>query len=205
MYNILVVKQKKDEGQIMHTNTEVEFKTLLTKEEYERLLEKFKGNRSDYQTNHYFDTPRFSLKALDASLRVRERDELEMTLKRKKGYSMQETTIPIDQDAFNEIKATGIAPESEIRVELAALIGNQKLVNFLSLSTLRMYMPFKTGVLFIDKSDYLGMTDYELEYEAKTYSGGKKEFIQIISELEIQYKKSDKKIKRAYNAFKRLS
>lgn len=68
----------------MHTNTEVEFKTLLSKEEYERLMELFKGNRTDFQTNHYFDTPRFSLKALDASLRVREREDLELTLKRKK-------------------------------------------------------------------------------------------------------------------------
>ncbi|MGD9886797.1 MAG: CYTH domain-containing protein [Bacilli bacterium] len=189
---------------IMHTNTEVEFKTLLSKEEYDRLIELFKGNRTDFQTNHYFDTPRFSLKALDASLRVRERDDLELTLKRKKGYTMQEFTIPIDADTFKEIKTTGIAPESDIKNELVSLIGSQKLVNFLSLSTLRMYMPYKTGILFIDKSDYLGTTDYELEYEAKTYSGGKKEFIQIINELEIQYRKSDKKIRRAYNAYKRL-
>ncbi|MGD9604725.1 MAG: CYTH domain-containing protein [Bacilli bacterium] len=188
----------------MHTNTEVEFKTLLSKEEYGRLIELFKGNRSDFQTNHYFDTPRFSLKALDASLRVRERDDLELTLKRKKGYSMQEYTIPIDADTFKEIRTTGVVPESDIKNELISLIGSQKLVNFLSLSTLRMYMPYKTGVLFIDKSDYLGTTDYELEYEAKTYSGGKKEFIQIINELEIQYRKSDKKIRRAYNAYKRL-
>jgi uncharacterized protein YjbK len=188
----------------MHTNTEVEFKTLLSKEEYERLMEKFKGNRTDYQTNHYFDTPRFSLKALDASLRVRERDDLELTLKRKKGYSMQEYNISIDADAFGEMKSTGFVPDSEIKQELTPLIGTQKLVNFLSLSTLRMYMPYKTGVLFIDRSDYLGTTDYELEYEAKTYSGGKKEFIQIINELEIQYRKSDKKIRRAYNAYKRL-
>jgi uncharacterized protein YjbK len=188
----------------MHTNTEVEFKTLLSKEEYERLMEKFRGNRTDSQTNHYFDTPRFSLKALDASLRVRERDDLELTLKRKKGYAMQEFTIPIDVETFGEIRTTGLVPDSEIKNELSPLIGSQKLVNFLSLSTVRMYMPYKTGVLFIDKSDYLGTTDYELEYEAKTYSGGKKEFIQIINELEIQYRKSDKKIRRAYNAYKKL-
>lgn len=87
---------------------------------------------------------------------------------------MQEFTIPIDADTFKEIKTTGIAPESDIKNELSSLIGTQKLVNFLSLSTLRMYLPYKTGVLFIDKSHYLGTTDYELEYEAKTYSGGKK-------------------------------
>ena len=65
-----------------------------------------------------------------------------------------------------------------------------------------MYFPYNNGVLFIDKSTYLGITDYELEYEAKSYHGGKKEFVEIISELGIQYRKADKKIKRAYNAYK---
>ena len=68
----------------MQKSTEVEFKSLLTREEYERLMDQFKGNRTDLQTNHYFDTSRFSLKALDASLRVRERDSFELTLKKKK-------------------------------------------------------------------------------------------------------------------------
>ena len=42
----------------------VEFRTLLSEEEYNRLMERFKGNRMDLQTNHYFDTKRFSLKAM---------------------------------------------------------------------------------------------------------------------------------------------
>ena len=55
----------------MQKNLEVEFKSLLTKEEYERLISKFEGSRSDLQTNLYFDTSRFSLKAIDCSFRVR--------------------------------------------------------------------------------------------------------------------------------------
>lgn len=187
----------------MQKSTEVEFKTLLTREEYERLMDKFKGNRTDLQTNHYFDTSRFSLKALDASLRVRERDTFELTLKKKKGYTIQEFTLPINEEVFNVIKETGYVPDSELKNELIPIIGEQKLNNFLSLSTFRMFFPYKKGILFIDKSSYLGVTDYELEYEAKNYHDGKKEFIQIIGELQIQYKKSEKKIKRAFNAFKK--
>lgn len=187
----------------MQKSTEVEFKTLLTKQEYDRLMEKFKGNRTDLQTNHYFDTPRFSLKALDASLRVRERDSLELTLKKKKGYALQEFTLPIDEDIFKAIKETGIVPESELKQELSQIIGEQKLNNFLSLSTLRMFFPYKKGILFIDKSQYLGLTDYELEYESKSYFEGKKEFIELMSELQIQYKKSDRKVKRAFAAYKK--
>jgi uncharacterized protein YjbK len=68
-----------------------------------------------------------------------------------------------------------------------------------------MYLPYKNGVLFIDKSEYLDITDYELEYLGKNYNEAKKEFIQIIGEFEIQYKKADKKIKRAFKAYKRMN
>jgi len=201
VYNIIELKMEVT----MQKSVEVEFKTLLSKEEYERLMKQFEGNRMDLQTNHYFDTSRFSLKALDASLRVRERESLELTLKRKKGYIIQELNLPISKEVFEEIKTTGILPEGELKNEVDNLIGNQKINNFLSLSTLRMFFSYNNGVLFIDKSQYLGITDYELEYEAKSYHAGKKEFVQIINELGIQYRKSEKKVKRAYNAYKRIS
>src|SRR5690606_15177376 len=114
-------------------------KSLLTKEEYEKLIDLFKGNKTDYQTNHYFDTSRFSLKALSASLRVRERESLQLTLKRKKGYSINEITIDITKDDLNKIIETGSVESEEIAHELNNLIGNQKLINFLSLTTYRMY------------------------------------------------------------------
>ena len=80
----------------------------------------------------------------------------------------------------------------------------QKLTNFLSLSTLRHYVPYASGILNIDKSEYVGITDYEIEFTGKSYHQGKADFIKIISDFGIQYKKSEKKIKRAFNALKNL-
>ena len=54
----------------MATGTEVEFKTLLTKDEYNKLIEKFKNCKSDVQTNHYFDTNRFSFLKLALNYHV---------------------------------------------------------------------------------------------------------------------------------------
>lgn len=68
----------------MQKSIEVEFKTMLTEEEYNRLMKQFEGNKTDFQTNHYFDTPRFSLKAYKTSLRVRERENFEITLNEKR-------------------------------------------------------------------------------------------------------------------------
>lgn len=189
----------------MQGTTEAEFKTLLNKEEYLRLMDQFKGNRLDYQTNHYFDTSRFSLKATDASLRVRERDILELTLKRKKGYSIQEYVLNITAEEFENIKKTGELPSGQLYNEVLSIVGSQKLINFMSLSTKRLFFLYGNGVLFIDESSYLGVTDYELEYEAKNYHDGKKEFIKLLQDLNVKYKRSEKKIKRAYNALKTMA
>ena len=181
-----------------------QFKTLLTLDEYIRLLKRFNGYTTDNQTNHYFDTTRFSLKALDASLRVRERDNLELTFKRKKGYIQQEITLPIDRDFFEKLKETGAIPEeNEIKLQVEQLIGNQKLFNYISLSTTRIYLTYKSGLVLIDKSEYLNQIDYELSYLVSNYNEGKKEFIQLINELGITYQKAEKKIKRALKAYKK--
>jgi uncharacterized protein YjbK len=188
----------------MQKQLEIEFKSLLTKEEYDRLIDKFTGNKISTQTNHYFDTARFSLKAAEVALRVREKDTFEITLKRKKRYAMVEHNIMISGEEFKKFKDEGIIPSEEIRNEIYDIIGQQKLINFLSLTTHRMSFPYKKGTLAIDKSEFLGVTDYEIEYEAKNYAAGKKEFIEIITELEFVYKKSEQKIKRAYAAYRRL-
>lgn len=187
----------------MEQKHKYQFKTLLTLEEYIKLLKRFSGYTSDVQTNHYFDTARFSLKALDASLRIRERDTLELTFKRKKGYAMQDFTIPVDQAFFDELKETGVLPDIEIKSQLNALIGDQKLTNYISLSTTRIYLSYKSGIVLIDKSEYLNTIDYELSFLVSNYNEGKKEFIQLISELGITYTKSEKKIKRALKAYKK--
>ena len=181
----------------------VEFRTLLSEDEYNRLIETFKGNRTDLQTNHYFDTKRFSLKAHDASLRVIERDTLTLILKKKKGYNLLDFSQNIDSSVLEEIRKVGKAPEGEIATELIPLIGEQKLINFLSMSTLRLFLSYKNGVLFIDKSLYLGQIDYELVYETKSHN--LKEFVKLIGEFELQYKKTEKKIKRAFKAYKRFN
>lgn len=188
----------------MQKETDVEFKSLLTEAEYHKLLNHFKGAKGDFQTNHYFDTKRFSLKAINASLRVRERESLELTLKRKKGYNTDIKSVAIDTEQFEKLKETGIVEIEEIADDLQTLIKDQKVVNFLSLSTLRYFVPYGNGILNIDKSEYLGICDYEIEYTGKSYHQGKSDFIQIISEFGIQYKKSEKKIKRAFNALKTM-
>lgn len=56
-------------------NIEIEFKNMLTKEEYELLLTHFQVGKEDLfeQENHYFDTSDFALKANHSALRIRKK------------------------------------------------------------------------------------------------------------------------------------
>lgn len=189
----------------MSKELEIEFKTLLTKEEYVKLCTKFQDCKRNLQINYYFDTSRFTLKASDIGLRVRmlDKDKYVITLKKKKGYALQEFNETVNKETFDQILQTGIIPVEEIQKELDDIIKGQLLINYMSLSTYRISFPYKKGFLAIDKCKYVNTVDYELEYEATTYEGGKREFIELVREFGITYKKSQPKIKRAYDALKR--
>lgn len=187
----------------MAKELEVTFRTLLSKNEYLRLAKQFLDASSNLQINYYFDTPRFTLKASEIILRVRKRDKYELTIKRKKGYNKHEVTEIIAEEDFQKFITSGIIPSINIQNELTDIIKGQTLVNYMSLSTFRIYFPYKRGKISLDKCEYVGEIDYELEYETTTYEQGKREFIEIVKEFGIIYKKSETKIKRAYNALKR--
>ena len=187
----------------MSKEIEIEFKTLLTKEEYVNLCTKFADKRGNLQINYYFDTPRFTLKASEIGLRVRKSDKYVMTLKRKKGYALQEINETISEEVFQQFLKDGISPVEEIRNELEDVLKGQKVINYMSLSTFRIGFPYKKGNIAIDKCKYVDTVDYELEYEATSYEGGKREFVEIVREFGIVYKKSKPKIKRAYDALKK--
>ena len=187
-------------------NDLVTFKTLLDSSEYKILAEKFSDKPSNLQTNYYFDTSRFTLKASEIALRVKRRDNsnYELCLRRKKGYNKVEINQIITDEEFEDFVKTGKIPSLEIENELGDVIKGQTLINYMSFSTLRIYFPHEKGTVAIDKCDYLGVTDYELEYSAPSYDLGKKNFIELVKSLRIAYKKGDSKIKRAYNALKNL-
>lgn len=189
----------------MSKELEIEFKTLLTKEEYIKLCTQFQECKRNLQINYYFDTSRFTLKASDIGLRVRmmDKDHYIITLKKKKGYALQEFNETIDKATFEEFLVNGIVPVDEIRKELEDVIKGQLLKNYMSLSTYRIGFPYKKGYLAIDKCKYVNIVDYELEYEAKSYEAGKREFVELVRELGIVYKKSQPKIKRAYDALRK--
>ena len=190
----------------MADKLEVSFRTLLTKSEYNKLCKLYSDKPSNLQTNYYFDTTRYTLKAAEVVLRVRIREgnRYELALRRKKGYNKVEIINEITEEQFKKFLETGDIPSLEIKAEIGELVKEQKIINYMSLSTFRIFFPHKHGVLAIDKCEYLGQIDYELEFQATTRDQGKRDFVETVKELGISYKVAETKIKRAYNALKRL-
>ena len=88
-------------------NDLVTFKTLLDESEYNKLAEKYSDKPSNLQTNYYFDTSRFTLKASEIALRVKKRDNnnYELCLRRKKGYNKVEINQVITDEEFDKLNS----------------------------------------------------------------------------------------------------
>ena len=97
----------------------------------------------------------------------------------------------------------GIIHNEKIAGEVNDIIKGQKILNFMNLATYRISIPYKKGKLSLDRCEYVNTVDYELEYEVSNRNTGKLEFVQIIKDYNIAYKKSQVKLKRAYDALRK--
>ena len=52
------------------------------------------------------------------------------------------------------------------------------------------------GLMALDESHYLGITDYELELEVEDHEQGKKDFQKFLEENQISYQKTPSKLIR---------
>ncbi|MFF6014823.1 CYTH domain-containing protein [Lysinibacillus fusiformis] len=189
----------------MTQEIEIEFKNLLTKHQYEQLLQDFhiRKNAIHRQTNHYFDTPTHAIRKLQSGLRIRQIGEYyECTLKEKNAeHAHLETTDQLTADqAQKMLEGEGFfAQEVAKKLALHGIPLDQLRV-FGSLTTDRVEIPYKEGLLVFDHSYYLQCDDYEVEYEAKDAIKGKAIFDEFLQQYGISKQETDKKIARFMKA-----
>ncbi|WP_404408720.1 CYTH domain-containing protein [Jeotgalibacillus malaysiensis] len=181
---------------------EIEFKNLLTKNEYIKLYQDFEMEEPVQQVNHYFDTPLFHLKDAHSALRIREKSgKLTLTLKQPVEEGLLETHQSISRLDTEDMLSGGGLIGGEIAELLKLMnIAPQDIVHFGSLETSRTEKEYKGGLLVLDHSTYLGHEDYELEYEVPSYAEGKENFLSLLTSYKIPVRDTDNKIKRFYKA-----
>jgi uncharacterized protein YjbK len=184
-------------------NIEIEFKNMLTMEEYELLLNAFNINEKQIfsQENHYFDTADFALKENGAALRIRQKeDHFEMTLKQTAKVGLLESNQQISKQEAYLAQQTGKLPSGLIHGLLEEMeIPIFKMEYFGSLVTKRTEIEYKQGLLVLDHSYYLKKEDYEIEYEVENYLPGQEIFFQFLAQHGIPNRKTENKIRRFYH------
>ncbi|XUD13090.1 hypothetical protein IGJ55_002271 [Enterococcus sp. AZ170] len=182
-------------------NLEIEFKTLLSIEEFSRAVDYFQLKKEHFftQTNYYFDSTDFQLRKRYMGLRVRIlSNHAEITLKIpekvglleindalsiKEAHSIVESaTLPSFGNVYNKLNSLGI-DQNDLR-----LIGD--------LTTKRAEKKLPQGLLALDESWYNEQHDFELELEVSDADKGRKDFLVLLDTLTIKESPAPNKIQR---------
>jgi uncharacterized protein YjbK len=185
----------------MSQQIEIEFKNLLTGEEFKRIMNYFniEEGQMKKQVNHYFDTDQFHLKQAGSALRIREKaDKYELTLKQPAEIGLLETHQMLSKKEADNMLQHGLLPNGPISSCLAGTVPVDKLEYFGSLTTYRAEIDYQGGVLVFDKSVYLDVEDFEIEYEVTDAARGKQIFYDLLKSLQIPIRETANKVKRFY-------
>lgn len=178
----------------MKKHDEIEFKTMLTKEEYEELL-KIYAPPSYTQKNIYLDTRSeyFRQRKIGCRIRIKE-NHFEFTLKEPKSEDItEESNWPLAQADVVEFQRSGVFTPEWLDLP-------EELISIGEIETLRSELPFQSGQLMIDQSTYFSVVDYELEFEAPDYTQGKTDFEEFLALHKLPYRPAKKKLVRMMEA-----
>jgi len=179
----------------MNKNIEIEFKTGITQEKYQELLQKFRLENNIFkQTNHYFDTDQYDLNQQKIVLRIRQKGEnhYKVTLKSQSEQGAFESHILLQKLQAEDMIQNGFNTKNffdEIDYHVTFKV---------SLDNYRVSTPYEGGTLFLDRCEYCNIIDYEVEYEVSNYEEGQKLFKQFVSSHQIEMQPTKRKSERAF-------
>lgn len=173
----------------MSNAIEIEAKALVSQDDYRKLAKLFPDSPRYTQTNHYIDSDERILFKEGIALRIREKnDQYELTLKTPLSQGLLEKNCVITKQQFDDFKEKGIFPKGDTSRFLTMLdidIATLKILT--SLTTDRIDVEYKGGLLSIDRNCYSGKTDYEVEFEYNNLGGAKKVLSDLFEENGIAY------------------
>lgn len=175
------------------TNFEIEFKSAVSEETYNRMLKLFDLEDNVFkQTNYYFDTDNFDLYNQKIVLRIRQKgDRFKVTSKSQSGNAAFESHVILTKEQALKMIDEGFNAKDFFE-ELDYIVTFKA-----SLDNYRVSTHYEDGLLFFDKSVYHNITDYEIEYEYHDYDQGKRIFEVFLEKQNIELKPTKRKSQRA--------
>ena len=182
----------------MAASIEIESKALISQEDYSKILKhyEFETSKEYDQTNHYIDTPEFTLKQLGIGLRVRIiGSNYVLTLKAPLAEGLYEKDQIISKEEFQKLRKGESFPEGII-LDFVRMFGvdptSLKILAKLTTHRVEVEIEKINKRLCIDKNVYNQITDYELELQANTLDSGKVQLKAICDHVGITYNENFK-------------
>lgn len=159
---------------------ENEFKIMLTSSQYEKLLALYDWDKTVVQTNHYYDSEDMLLSEMHITCRVREIDGayfLQMKFPGAEEFSREELEKPLNA-----------LPETFRADELLNPRGQElpDVRRLGALTTTRSVKRFDGAEIDLDRSEYFGKTDCELEIEFTDEAAARRLLAEITEKLNIK-------------------
>ncbi len=191
----------------MSTNIEIEAKALVNEKDFNKFVKHFSktNNKSYVQVNYYIDDVDLSLANHGISLRVRKKkDEYELTLKTPLSEGLLEKNQNLKQIDFDLLQKNKKFPDGDIKRFLTMLGMDISIMRIMtSLTTTRIDIEYKDGLLSLDRNEYNKKKDFEIEYEYNSEVGAVKILKKLFQELKVPYKANKvSKVVRAFNSLK---
>lgn len=186
----------------MSQEIEIEYKNLITREEYDQLLTAYPfPKEGKKQINYYFETADRKLGKLGCAIRIREKSNTyTVTLKEPHPSGLLETHDIIDEESFQQWLKGNIVPQPHTSKQLQNIgVAPTNLKYVGSLETVRRETPYQGVLLVLDLSKYNNHIDYELELEAPDENLGSCLFETILNDQSIKKRNTPNKIKRFYS------
>ena len=177
----------------MANNIEIEAKCLITKEEYNQVIDFYKADKIKKikQTNYYIDTEDLKLKQFGMALRIREKEnDFELTLKAPLAEGLLEKNEIISWKQYETYKEDNVFPDCPLVDFIKMLnikVEDLKILTQLTTDRIEIKDIDESGVLSIDKNSYNNVIDYELEFEGPSIEKASAVLEKICLDAKINY------------------
>ena len=166
----------------MNKNIELEYKVLVTKEQFEALYKHFNEPSFRTQVNVYYDTLDMAIRKTRGSMRIRDLYDCHIfTFKMGSQLGLLEFEKDVPTNSLESLE------DEEIQNLLARYHFSGPFKQLTKLKTQRAIVNTGNAELCFDISEYNGKTDYEIEYEYIKDHDGLHDFQAILDYIHVTY------------------
>lgn len=178
----------------MSKSLECEERVMLSITQYEKILIDMGNILPITLINEYFDDDNCSIIKQRKMLRIRNLNNngYELTLKIKGENGDVEVNQPLSSNQREAFIKEGIFPDGEVKNIVKEIIPLNTINLITSLKTLRIEKHIDDYLLVLDKNEYNGITDYNLEIEARTKKKAVKLIKKYCKNYNLQYSENYK-------------